>query len=89
MSSRYAVVSPWSPVAFSVVVEGFEIQEADVQDTRTGRVYSGDARRVVRTDTGKPAVRGKGGSVPFIGESAWSNAERLFHDLALAKRYGR
>lgn len=78
--ARYKVVSDWTPVFPSVIFGRFEIQEADVQDTRSGHVYPGDARRVV-DENGKPAVRGKGGSVPFIGETAWSDAERLVQDL--------
>jgi hypothetical protein len=85
MSNRYKVTSPWGGIAKH---GSFYIQEADVTDTRTGTVYEGGAQRVVSAANGmKPAVRGKGGTVPFVGECAWMDAERLARDLAFKEAY--
>lgn len=84
--ARYKVTGPWGGIAKH---GSLYIQEADITDTRTGTVYQGGAQRVVdaRLDM-KPAVRGKGGTVPFYGECAWMDAERLAQDLALKEAYG-
>ncbi len=62
----------------------FVVQVTDCIDTRTGTVYADGAYRVLDIRTGKPAKRGKGGTVPFYGETAWMNAERLAGDLRTA-----
>ena len=67
----------------------FVVQSADIIDTQTGTVYREGAFRVVRISDGKPAKTGKGGTVPFYGESAWCDAERLARDLDLAEQYSR
>lgn len=85
-NNRYKIVSEW----FDGQSQGsFTIQVADIQDTRGGHVYSEGAHRVVVTATGKPAKVGKGGTVPFMGECAWSDAQRLLGDLAIAERFAR
>lgn len=84
MSNRYKVSSAWTADS---LFGSFLVQEADVTDTRNGTVYTYGAKRVVDTRTGKPAVRGKGGTVPFVGECAWMDAERLASDLALKERF--
>ena len=82
--ARYKVTTefeddtPWLP---------FITQTADIVDTKTGDTFRQGAYRVVDTRTGK-AVRGKGGTTPFFGESAWSAADRLASDLCLKVRYG-
>lgn len=86
--ARYKVNSQWSPALQNAdVYAPFTIEEAHIVDTQTGQEYFYGARRVVDTRTGKPAKTGKGGTVPFFGESAWSDAERLASDLALKVRY--
>lgn len=55
---------------------------ADLQDGH-GRLFTDGAYRV-KVD-GK-AVKGKGGTHPFKGESAWSDGERLFDDTVFALR---
>jgi len=84
--TRYTVTPPW---ALSRTIWPFAIEVADLVDTRTGRTYVDGAYRVVVAETGKPAVRGKGGTVPFKGETAWSDAERLATDLMFAERHVR
>lgn len=79
MRNRYKVAGAWSSNG-----EGagrFLIQVADALDQQTNTIYREGAYRVIDTHTGKPAKVGKGGTVPFIGESAWSAAERLANDL--------
>ncbi len=84
--NRYEIVSEW----FDGLSQGsFTIQVADIRDTRGGHVYNEGAHRVIVTATGKPAKVGKGGTVPFMGESAWCDAERLLGDLAVAERFAR
>lgn len=96
--SRYVVVAP----ADSTVVWGgvkhdgsFYLQAADLLDTQTNTVYRDgayrvvDARKIDAQGRMKPAVTGKGGTVPFKGEMAWADGERLLRDLANAERYGR
>jgi hypothetical protein len=80
--ARYKVNSPWrieDEYGF-----GVETQSADIVDIRTGDEYSDSAWRVLVDD--KPH-RGKGGTHPYFGESAWSNAQRLARDIALDRRY--
>lgn len=85
--SRYKVTGEWGGIARH---GSLFIQEADITDTQTGTVYQGGAQRVVDARLGmKPAVKGKGGTVPFFGETAWMDAERLATDLALKELYGR
>lgn len=72
------------------------VQVADITDQTNGRVYSNGAYRVVKASNAdgspipvaalKPIKAGKGGTVPFYGESAWSDAARLFHDEVFAGR---
>lgn len=98
--SRYQVISEWetddydrSPVTIvgfndetgETVTTTFAIQTADIKDTKASydATYRRGAHRVVKN--GK-AIRGKGGTTPFIGESAWSAACRLFDDLVLAAK---
>lgn len=77
--SRYRVEGPWrSARQFGL----FHVMEADIVDIKTGLRYGGGASRVVKAPEMKPAVRGKGGTHPFFGETAWSDAERLALDLA-------
>ena len=83
MKMRHKIVSPWT---LSKSEGSFSIQVADIIDQRNGRTYVEGAHRVVDANL-KPAKIGKGGTVPFIGESAWSDAERLLRDLALAERW--
>jgi len=86
MSSRYKVTGPWGS---DQMIGSFLIQSADITDQHNGDRYTDGAFRVVRVSDGKPAIKGKGGTVPFFGESAWSAAERLAGDLDMAERYGR
>jgi hypothetical protein len=74
---RYRVHGEWQ--TSSDRYGSFVVEVADALDTKTGTVYTDGAYRVVRN--GKPAKKGKGGTVPFYGESAWSAAERLASDL--------
>jgi hypothetical protein len=85
-NNRYQVILPWSD---NTTQDGFTLQCADLRDTRNGDTFRDGAFRVVVTATGKPAKVGKGGTVPFKGESAWSDGERLLSDLAWAERYTR
>lgn len=83
-TKRYQVVLPWGGIAH----EGsFFIQEADLLDKVTGRTYVGGAQRVVDARNDMKPVKGKGGTSPFAGETAWSDAERLMRDLAFQERY--
>jgi hypothetical protein len=78
--SRYKAQGPWSvdkDLGWGVIIES-----ADALDTRTGIVYGEGAMRV--RVNGK-APRGKGGTVPFYGETAWSDAQRLAEDLRLVE----
>lgn len=85
--SRYATTGrPWSREA---VHGAFVVESTDCVDKRTGTVYRDGAYRVVDGRTGKPARRGKGGTVPFYGETAWSDALRLADDLYAAERWAR
>lgn len=96
--SRYTVISPWRDTCDphevgrfdealgDYVVDTFVIQAADIKDTKSsmGTTYRQGAFRVLKN--GKPIVRGKGGTVPFYGELAWADAERLFNDNLFAAR---
>lgn len=84
MSNRYAVTSAWTADS---LFGSFLVQEADITDKQNGTTYTYGAKRVVDVRTGKPAVRGKGGTVPFMGECAWMDAERLARDLATTEAY--
>jgi len=80
--SRYKVGKDWDrtqETEFHGTVVAIEI--ADLTDTQDGRVYRFGAYRV--TKDGKP-VSGKGGTVPFKGETAWMDAERLHRDILFA-----
>lgn len=83
--SRYTVVLPWSNESFQ---GSFALQVADLLDNQTGRTHIEGAYRVVNAATGKPVKQGKGGTVPFKGESAWSDGARLLRDLVFAERVG-
>lgn len=84
--SRYQISGGWSN---DKQFGNFLTQCATVVDKQNRQRYSEGAFRVVRISDDKPAKTGKGGTVPFYGESAWSDAERLASDLALNERYGR
>lgn len=76
--SRYKVTErPW--FAENDQYAPFIVEVTDCVDTRNGTVYADGAYRV--TINGKPAKRGKGGTVPFYGETARSYADRLANDL--------
>lgn len=79
MMGRYRVAGEWS-VDNELSRPGFWVEVADAHDTVTGVTYIGGAYRVTDRNN-KPAKRGKGGTIPFFGESAWSDAERLASDL--------
>jgi hypothetical protein len=83
--SRYKVTGPWSDE--SSPSGSFQIQVADITDTHNGTEYREGAWRVIDLRTSKPAVTGKGGTVPFYGEMAWADAERLAMDLAMKERF--
>lgn len=86
MTQRYEVIGPWdSESQFGEYL----VQSAQIRDKRTGATYAEGAFRVVLTTTGKPAKTGKGGTVPFYGEMAWADAERLANDLHLKEMFGR
>jgi len=89
---RYKVTSEWrddsrdnDPVTWETYDEDtneytlhtLKVQVADIQDTKNGQTYRDGAYRVVQD--GKP-IKGKGGTTPFFGECAWSDAARLFGD---------
>lgn len=79
--SRFKVEGPWNTRISGQNYGRYLIQYADARDTKTNTLYMAGAYRVIDETTGKPAVRGKGGTVPFYGEVAWSDAERLASDL--------
>lgn len=68
--SRYTVASAWSTDT-QAPLWGLVIQSADLKDNQNGHIFREGAFRVFDVVTGKPAVKGKGGTVPFKGESAW------------------
>ena len=82
LNRRYRKHGTWEVLAS--YPDGVEIEVADVIDTWSSRIYQDDARRV-RVDG--HLVRGKGGSVPFIGETAWMDADRLASDIAVSLRH--
>jgi hypothetical protein len=86
---RYKVSSEWTKAHTGLEYGNFIVQEADIIEVSSGRTYRDGARRVIDKRTGKPAVRGKGGTVPFFGEMAWANSERLASDLYMKERYAR
>lgn len=85
MRNRYKVTGPWGGVKKD---GSFYLQTADITDQVNGQVYTEGAYRVVKAPNMKPAKLGKGGTVPFFGEFAWADAERLLRDLAFAERVG-
>lgn len=86
MRNRYEVVSTWE----TIVKQGdLAIQMADIRDKQNGHLYACGARRIIRLSTGKPFKIGKGGTVPWYGESAWSAAERALGDLTWKERFAR
>lgn len=84
--ARFKAVGSWDAVEKH---GSFFVQEADALDTKTGTVFSGGASRVVDARNEMKPVRGKGGTMPFLGETAWGDARRLASDLALEEMYGR
>lgn len=96
--SRYTIVSEWELDTYDndpVVIDGkvVAVQSATLKDTQNGHEYRQGAYRVVVGQNGvmgsmKP-IKGKGGTVPFKGETAWSDAARLFGDTVLNLRYAR
>lgn len=83
---RYTTnIRSWSTER-SVRIEGFviELQSTDLLDTRTGVVYADGAYRVLVS--GK-TFAGKGSSVPFKGETAWSDGARLYDDECTRARW--
>lgn len=56
----------------------------ELTDTRTGRVYPDGAHKVILTRSARDlGFRSK----TFKGETAWSDAERLIHDVQIADRW--
>lgn len=87
MRNRYKVTGPWGG---EQKFGDFYTQSADITDQVNGQVYQSGAFRVVdAANDMKPAKTGKGGTVPFYGESAWSDANRLAGDLWTARQYAR
>lgn len=79
--ARYSINGSWSVESDS---HGVRLECADLRDDLRGDVFRDGAYRVLVD--GKP-IRGKGGTVPFKGESAWSDGERKASDLRLARIY--
>lgn len=88
MSARYKVHGAWEMNKESTVRDVWDerkgtvvTETADALDTRTGNVYHAGAYRVrvLRAKT-KGLPRGK----TFIGETAWSDADRLHDDMVSA-----
>lgn len=87
MRNRYKVTGPWSGES---KFGDFYTQHAQITDQLNGHVYEEGAFRVVdAAHDMKPAKTGKGGTVPFFGEMAWAEANRLAQDLWTARQYGR
>ena len=85
--SRYKVVGSWSEEkAASVDGVRFSLQSATIVDKQDGHQYSDGGWRVT---VGGKAPCGKGGTVPFYGESAWSDGERFYGDIVTKARYAR
>lgn len=81
--SRYRILAPWSD---DHTVGEFVVQCADLVDER-GTVFREGAWRVLDFD--RHPVKGKGGTHPFKGETAWSDAERKASDLHFEQLYHR
>ncbi len=79
--SRYKVHGEWSIDA--VIGNKYATMVADCLDKQTGDVFREGAWCVTHVKPGTKGSRGK----PFYGETAWSDAERLASDLAIADRY--
>lgn len=71
------------------------VQVADVKQDGDSHVWHAGAYRIVKATLDstrqwctpfKPYKAGKGGTVPWIGESAWSAAARTFSDEVFAAR---
>jgi len=78
--SRYKAEGTWDVEHGFPVAGTVQVQSADARDTKTGDIFRQGAFRVLVDD--RP-VKGKGGTVPFYGESAWSDAQRLAGDLSM------
>lgn len=88
--SRYSKVGEWrDEVALRNLFDPFVVQVADCLDGRNGDRFSNGAFRVIDSRSGKPARKGKGGTVPFYGEMAWADAQRLANDLFWEHRHGQ
>ncbi len=75
---RYTIdASTWSTEAIEYALKW---ESATLVDTRNGNRYRDGAHRVLRA--GKILKT-------FRGETAWSDAQRLFHDEILKDRYAR
>ena len=90
MSPRNKAVGPWA-LDREQTVQGESgkwtiiTEQADMLDARNrGVTMSGGAYRV-RVEGPGPAPRTK----TFLGETAWSDAERLAQDHLIGLRYGR
>jgi hypothetical protein len=84
-TARYTVIGAWHD--HDSTYFPFIVQAADLFDNRSKQTYRDGAMRVVFD--GKPAVRGKGGTTPFKGETAWAFAESLARSLQVSERYVR
>jgi hypothetical protein len=76
-TARYTVIGAWHD--HDSTYFPFIVQAADLFDNRSKQTYR----------DGKPAVRGKGGTTPFKGETAWAHAESLARSLQVSERYVR
>lgn len=89
MSARNKATGPWV-LDREQTVQGDSgewtiiTEQADMLDTKLGTTYIGGAYRV-RVEGPGPAPRTK----TFLGETAWSDAERLAYDHIIGLRYGR
>jgi len=94
--SRYIVEPDWEDDIYDnepyVTDDGMiiAVQSATLRDTQGRHTYPHGAYRIVMGKNGnlKP-LKGKGGTVPFKGESAWSDAARLFRDTVIAYERAR
>jgi len=80
---RYKVNSPWGGQR---KVGDFYVQSADALDKKTGHVYEDGAYRVVDAANGMKPIKGKGGTTPYFGETAWNDADRKAYDLWFARQ---
>lgn len=87
-SARYKVLAEtWTTEKHTVHQElAYELQCADIVDTRNGQRFNDGAWRV---QINKRSVKGKGGTSPFLGETAWSRGEMLYADLVTQARFAR